>query len=81
MNPEIIPEPDEVNDFDSKNGVCDHCSQPIAQCACEVHCDYCEDLMPRKHKHVEDKDYCRWCGQPAHPPGEECSDFPAGHFD
>lgn len=74
-----MPNNVELNDFESTNGVCDHCAKPIENCACEVHCGDCEDLMPRKHEHVPDKDYCRNCGQPAHE--GDCEDFPAGHFD
>ena len=47
----------ELNDFESTGGVCDKCSNPIEQCGCEIHCSECEDLMPRKHKHMSDGNY------------------------
>jgi hypothetical protein len=72
----------ELNDFESANGVCDHCAEPIDACECEIHCGVCEDAMPRRHKHVQDKDNCATCGQPyqGDPAEHEC-DFPANQFD
>jgi hypothetical protein len=69
----------EINDFESTGGICDQCGKPIEHCPCEVHCEVCEDLMPRPHKHVPDKDYCSKCGQPLH--DGDCEDYPANHFD
>jgi hypothetical protein len=67
-----------MNDVESTNGICDHCKLRIEACQCEdIHCQTCEDSMPRKHKCAEAPSVCPYCDEPI----DDCHCQPSGHYD
>lgn len=66
-----------MNEDESTHGTCDHCHQITRACSCDIHCQTCEDSLPRKHKCVEAARVCEYCDEPI----DVCHCQPSGHYD
>ena len=66
-----------MNEADSTNGICDECKLPLKQCECNIACQKCEDLLPRRHPCDKESAVCEYCDEPK----DQCSCQPSGHYD